>query len=976
MNNGLIESRIESKRRNLEKRFIIVLTLLVSSLSFFAGNSNAGVTSCQNLPARIAGATPVYYGTLLDAYNAAVNGDVIQTLAVTFNQNLTLSRNVSVTFDGGYDCSYQAYIGSTSLVGSVVNSFSSLAVGKYGIRASSPDQAYAIASYSSAGGTISPAGTMSLSLGNSQTYTVTPSTGYRIGQVLVDGVSVGRVSSYTISNINASHTVYASFNIIAPPTGSILINGGAGYTNNPTVTLNLSATDPDGLSMMKFSINGIDWDSAEPYALSKTWTLSSGDGEKKVYVMYMDQSEEWSIPYEATIILDTVNPAGSIEINNGALSTNSSQVTLTLNANDERSGVDFMQFSNDGTNWSVEEAYSPSKVWSLVSGDGTKYVYVKFKDNAGNSFTTSSFIALAYAPSNLNATKASDTEINLAWNDNSGNETGFRIEYKTGAGAYTILADVGPDVTSYVADNLTKNTTYYFRLRAIDSTGFSAYSQEASATTYALATPLNFTAQPKSVTRIDLSWTYNGTGQSNFYIMRRGEWESEFSLISISNANDRTYIDGVIYQNTTYYYYIFAYSPTNGWSANSPVIMATSPTQAVPGDVSATAISSTQIKLTWTYSTQVSQFVIQRKAGVTGAWEPDGGIGMSSNGRYYNDYDIYPNTTYYYRIRGCSYNASNQYNNCSDFSSEVTPPLAKFTNVSVSGNPLNTAIGGTSTISFVIDVPATVTLKIIRQADGSSGSALYQTSQVCATAGTYTFTWDGKDGAGNIVDDEAYLFVFEAVDSNGFNKSTYSPSAPGGTVNVMCSQGSSYNPYRNEPLQINYDVPQPVRLTVEVRNSAQRAVPLNNMPVYTGSYVYEWNGRDDLDGLMPYNAAASCSGTPLGENVIITTGATPNITSLKMDPYEINLSYGEFTRIHYTLSREADVKVELVPPSGAVYTIVNERQSGEQIVKWPNYETGNTIQFPVLQEGIYTISVEATAAGKRYVTKGTLKVGY
>jgi hypothetical protein len=43
-----------------------------------------------------------------------------------------------------------------------------------------------------------------------------------------------------------------------------------------------------------------------------------------------------------------------------------------------------MQFSNDNTNWSPAEAYATSKSWLLTSGEGTKTVYVKFKDGAGN----------------------------------------------------------------------------------------------------------------------------------------------------------------------------------------------------------------------------------------------------------------------------------------------------------------------------------------------------------------------------------------------------------------------------------------------------------------------------------------------------------------------------------------------------------------------------------------------------------------
>ena len=63
-----------------------------------------------------------------------------------------------------------------------------------------------------------------------------------------------------------------------------------------------------------------------------------------------------------------------------------------------------MQFSNDNTNWSTAETYATSKTWTLSSGDGTKTVYAKFKDTAGNWST-------AYSDTITLDTTAPDTSI-------------------------------------------------------------------------------------------------------------------------------------------------------------------------------------------------------------------------------------------------------------------------------------------------------------------------------------------------------------------------------------------------------------------------------------------------------------------------------------------------------------------------------------------------------------------------------------
>jgi len=50
-------------------------------------------------------------------------------------------------------------------------------------------------------------------MNDSQSFTITPDTGYHIADVVVDGVFQGAVSSYTFTNIHAAHTITASFAI-------------------------------------------------------------------------------------------------------------------------------------------------------------------------------------------------------------------------------------------------------------------------------------------------------------------------------------------------------------------------------------------------------------------------------------------------------------------------------------------------------------------------------------------------------------------------------------------------------------------------------------------------------------------------------------------------------------------------------------------------------------------------------------------
>jgi len=77
------------------------------------------INATPKTPVRIARATPLYYTSLQDACNNAVTGDTIQTTAVTIIESLTLSSNVSITFDGGYAGSYNSIIGLSVLKGNI-----------------------------------------------------------------------------------------------------------------------------------------------------------------------------------------------------------------------------------------------------------------------------------------------------------------------------------------------------------------------------------------------------------------------------------------------------------------------------------------------------------------------------------------------------------------------------------------------------------------------------------------------------------------------------------------------------------------------------------------------------------------------------------------------------------------------------------------------------------------------------------------
>lgn len=143
-------------------------------------------------------------------------------------------------------------------------------------------------------------------------------------------------------------------------------------------------------------------------------------------------------------------------------------------------GANVTTFSNIGLDPTTKYYYQV-KAYNGIGSSGYS--------NEANATTgeAAPTVAVPGAPTGLEAAALSGTEVSLTWEDNSDNETGFKIECKTEGGDYVEIGEIGPDVTACTHPGLTQGTKYYYRVKAFNAGGESPYSNVAEVTTTAAA---------------------------------------------------------------------------------------------------------------------------------------------------------------------------------------------------------------------------------------------------------------------------------------------------------------------------------------------------------------------------------------------------------------------------------------------------------------------------------------------------------
>lgn len=309
----------------IENEKLKILSVTLDGQPYTGFNSN---TRHVNLPSGVGGKLKVTFG-----FTPAVTYSVIATAGnggtISPSGTVTVNEGAPITFTVAPQNGYR-------IVDVTVDGISAGAVSTYTLPSVTADHAisatfepvpvYTITASSAAGGTISPSGSVSVVEGTSATFTIAPSAGYEVSDVVVDGQTVGVVSTYTFSNVTGNHSISAEYSLriftitSTATTGGSISPAGAlsvAYGTSQTFTI----IPETGYRISSLVVNGVSVTPASVYtfsSVSSSHTITAGFSAVSSEVYQINcGSNSSSTPYSA----DRFGAGGTLRTVSNSIST-------------------------------------------------------------------------------------------------------------------------------------------------------------------------------------------------------------------------------------------------------------------------------------------------------------------------------------------------------------------------------------------------------------------------------------------------------------------------------------------------------------------------------------------------------------------------------------------------------------------------------------------------------------------------------
>jgi RHS repeat-associated protein len=391
------------------------------------------------------------------------------------------------------------------------------------------------------------------------------------------------------------------------------------------------------------------------------------------------------------------------------------------------------------------------------------------------------------APTGLSVSASVANQFTLNWtasSDNVGVAT-YRVERCQGASCTAFVEVATPNTAPYWDSGLARATTYRYRMRAADAAGnLSTYSSIASATTLNGAdttqptAPTNLVALAVSPNQINLTWTAStdNAGVVGYRVMRCTAPVCLFSQFSqIGNPTGTSFSDTGLSPKTQAQYFVYA---TDAAGNTAPSAIATATTldtnaPSTPGSLTVRAVSSSQINLTWSASTDntgITGYQVVRCQGL--ACTPNFQVGTAP-GTTFSDTGLATGASYSYRVRAV--NTSSAVSAYSNLASATTPYISADTTPPTAPSGLAATSASSSQINLTWAASTDDVGVTGYQLDRCQGTGCSTFAQLATTIGisfsdtglspgiSYSYRSRATDAAGNL---SAYSNVASATTAN------------------------------------------------------------------------------------------------------------------------------------------------------------------------------------------------------------------
>ncbi|MBL0183362.1 MAG: SprB repeat-containing protein [Chitinophagaceae bacterium] len=457
---------------------------------------------------------------------SGANGSV--TPAGVTTVNCDGSQSYTITADACYHIADVLVDGVS--VGAVTSYTFNNVTADHTISATFAVDTYTITATSGANGSVTPAGVTTVNCGSDNTYTITADACYHVADVLVDGVSVGAVTSYTFNNVTADHTISATFavntytitatsgaNGSVTPAGGTTVNcdGSQSYTITADACYHVADVVVDGVSVgavTSYTFNNVTADHtiSATFAIN-TYTITATSGANGsvtpagVTTVNCDGSQSYTITADACyhvadVLVDgvSVGAVSSYTFNNvtadhtisATFAVDTYTITATSGANGSvtPAGVTTVNCGSDNTYTITADAcYHVADV--LVDGVSVGAVASYTFTNTTTDHTISATFAVntytitATSGANGSVTPAGGTTVNC-----------------DGSQSYTITADACYHIADVLVDGVSVGavTSYTFNNVTADHTisasfAVNTYTITATSGANGLVTPAGVT---------------------------------------------------------------------------------------------------------------------------------------------------------------------------------------------------------------------------------------------------------------------------------------------------------------------------------------------------------------------------------------------------------------------------------------------------------------------------------------------------